>query len=124
MPSRTEIREALRVVLSPEELNIKAQELARHLQETAEIEAGQARERKAQGEHLKLRKAREQDLANDIAAGSEMREVVCVEEPDYQARVVRIIRTDTGEVVRMRAMQPGERQAELFVLNGAADERD
>jgi hypothetical protein len=124
MPFDTEIHESLRVSLSPEELVTKSQELARHLQETQDIKDRLARERKLQQEQLKEREQREQELALDVALGSEMREVACFESPRWSERLVDIVRADTHEVVRTRAMQPEERQREMFVVRDDEDEDD
>ena len=114
--AQPEIRETLRVSLTPDELLVKSRELARYLQETRDLEESIARERKQQSEMLKDRREEAQRLAEDVATGTEVREVSCVEVLRYRERLVDIVRIDNHEVVRTRAMQPEERQRDLFVV--------
>lgn len=109
-----ETRELLLVRLSSQELVTKAEELARHLQETTSMKASTKRAAKLAAEEIKEREQREADLAQEISSGAEAREVTCRERPRYDDLLVDLVRVDTGEVVRTRAMQPSERQQAIF----------
>lgn len=106
--------ERLRVKLTKDEIVTRAEALARHMAESVRIEDDFAAARKAHAETMKERERHEHARAQDIALGSEEREVTCIEVPRFSDRLVDIVRRDTREVVRTRAMQPDERQADLF----------
>jgi hypothetical protein len=52
-------------------------------------------------------------LGTLLANGYEYRTIDCLEVLDYELAVVRVTRTDTGEVCDIRPMTPSERQREL-----------
>ncbi|WP_394849819.1 hypothetical protein LZC95_20470 [Pendulispora brunnea] len=52
-------------------------------------------------------------LARAVRLGEETRDVEVAERPEFSANVVRIVRVDTGECIRTRPMDPGERQVQL-----------
>jgi hypothetical protein len=53
-------------------------------------------------------------LAEQVRSKRETREVEVIERKDLDAAMVETIRTDTGEIVRARAMSLQERQIHLF----------
>lgn len=55
-------------------------------------------------------------VAYEIRTRSERREVAVTRHKDYAAGVEETIRTDTGEVVHTRVLDPHERQAELRLM--------
>lgn len=106
--------EPLLVRLTDDESLRKAEELARHLQETAQRKAQRAQDQKRFNEELKAREAHEAQLAADIASGTETRLVEVFEAMRFSDLLVDIVRADTHEVIRTRAMQPHERQTRMF----------
>ncbi len=108
-----ETQESLLVRLSPEELVRKGEQLARLLQSTATLRADAKKHAKLVAEQLKEQEDEAAALAQEISAGAELREVRCFERPRVDALLVDIVRADTGEVIRSRAMQPHERQQPL-----------
>jgi hypothetical protein len=111
-----DLYETLRVNLAQEELVTRAQELARHLAETTQLEDRAAREADQRLQHIRIRRAREATLARDVALGSEERPVLCFEAPRWSERLVDVIRADNHEVVRTRVMRPEERQQQLSLV--------
>ena len=116
------VLERVRVALTDEDKITRGTMLARHLAETERLEAAFAAERKAFAEQMKERSQRAAQLAEDIALGSEVREVACIERVRLSERLVEIVRCDTREVVRVRALQPDERQTEMFDADADAGE--
>ena len=53
-------------------------------------------------------------VAREIREKAEYREVVVTRNKDIKAGIEDTIRTDTGEVIRTRALTPQEMQAQLF----------
>jgi hypothetical protein len=106
----------LRCDLTPEEFSAKADELTRaidaHVQAEEEKKAAQAdlksRIEKAAAEVCRLN--------NIVRNRYEMRQVEVNTEYDFDAQQVRVIRTDTGDILEEREMRMGERdrQASLF----------
>lgn len=106
----------LPVNLTQEEVNIRALELARRLEEISDVQAEKTEAMagfKARFEELD--KATER-LGRIIRSGFEYRDVQIEERPNHEKRVVEIYRTDTGDRVDVRAMTEAEMQADLFVV--------
>jgi hypothetical protein len=62
---------------------------------------------------LKMKRGQIRGLHKDITAGTEDRPVLCYERKDFNAGLVRVVRTDTGEEVESRVMDGSERQEAL-----------
>lgn len=58
------------------------------------------------------------ELRGITRSGKELQPVECRWSVDQAAGVARLVRQDTGEVVRERALQASERQVKLFSLDG------
>lgn len=116
--------ELLRVKLTQDEVVRKSAELARHLAESAQRREDQRALQRRFTEESKERERYEQELASDIVNGTEERPVECFEEPRFADLLVDIVRADTHEVIRTRAMQPGERQTGLRFVADSDDEED
>lgn len=59
-------------------------------------------------------------LVDQLHRGEEERPIECIERPRYDAMMVDIIRTDTGQVWRQRPLHPSERQEALDLGNAPA----
>lgn len=105
--------EPLLVRLTDEEKLRKSAELARHMQETAQMKITRQLELRRMSDEIKEREGAEAQLAQDLVSGTESRPVECFEQPRYGEMLVDIVRADTHEVIRTRAMQPHERQQKM-----------
>jgi hypothetical protein len=104
------VKERLRVQLTAEEFEAKAQEHSRlrfAIQEVEELKKSHMQQFGAQLKKLSVEAGR---LAYDVSQKTEERELECAQRPDYAKRLVAIIRPDTGEIVRTRPMTAEERQ--------------
>jgi hypothetical protein len=105
--------ERLPCQLEAQELLLKSRALAQLLSDQEAIEA---EKKDASAEFKRRLDAVEGDLSAlglEVRTGREYREVGCIERADYTDNRVEIIRTDTGEIVRMRPLEPHERQQSL-----------
>lgn len=57
------------------------------------------------------------DLHRELRTGEEVRPIECIEVFRFDQDMVEIVRNDTGEVVRKRAMDPRDRQSHLSLGN-------
>lgn len=57
-------------------------------------------------------------LRGIVKTGKELQPVECRWSIDQETGVAKLVRQDTGEVVRTRALDPSERQTKLFALDG------
>lgn len=100
--------------LTPDEIEDRAREIAGLHQEMARVDA----ERKAAAGvfRVKLKEldARMTELAVVLESGVEHRDVEVFVERDRAEKLLRIRRTDTGEVVESRAMGEEDLQEEMF----------
>jgi len=103
--------EQLAVPLTPEEVLMKGKQLTQRCIEVAKLEAEKKLQASAIKSDIDAVKEKIKDLVVEIDRGEEIRPIECYERPRYGAQMVDIIRTDTGAVVRQRAMHPNERQA-------------
>jgi hypothetical protein len=105
----------LRCVLTTQERLEMGDELSK---ETTAAEQAEDR-KKAVGAQLKAdvdeHNAKCRRLASVLSAGYEYREVKCEETWDYDAGLVTVFRTDTGEAVTMRKMTAQEQQLHMDV---------
>lgn len=86
--------------------------------ETASAAKAKAGEFKAQLEELDAEVDR---LAGIVRDKAEPRPVVCELRPDMQRGVMETWRTDTGELVSSRVLEPHERNLELFPAEERAE---
>jgi hypothetical protein len=103
----------LAVLLTEEELRIKADELAHIWLDKTKIEE----EKKAVNSHFKSEldnlDAKAAGLSDEVAEKRAYRPVVCEWRPEYVSQQMFCIRGDTGEVVEKRTMSKDELQLEL-----------
>lgn len=123
-PQAAIVTKMLPVMLTEDEKNIRAAELA-----TAERVYGEKRAEEAiaaerwKSEKLTLKEATEKAYADLVRLGDivrnkkEMRSVQIVEQPDHERRVVDTVRVDTGEIIESRGMTASEQQRTLFAVN-------
>lgn len=113
MPTTEPFYERLPCVLDAQEQLLKSKSLAQLLCDQSNVEM----EKKDANADFKRRldaiSTRMGELGLEVRTGREYREVPCTERADYRDGRVEIIRMDTGEVVRMRALEPHERQERL-----------
>ena len=89
-------------------------------QQISETEDRQQAEKKRMKAHLDgLYDARAQ-IATVVSAREDLRDVACEVTHDYDAWQVRVVRTDTGELLSARAMTDDERQLGLPLPPGGA----
>lgn len=116
----------LLVALTDAEVAIRAQESASAESELYNAETKltryveEAKEGKASIQN-EITDARHQvhRLAEAVRPRKELREVVVVEQSDFDAGAVHTVRTDTGEVVATRGMSQEERQRPLAFVQQA-----
>jgi len=114
MATETEtITRFLPVPLTPEEFTEKAQELVRIDNEIDDLDAAQKSAAKYTKEKIGGLLSDKRELQEAIKTKQERRPVDCVFEPDFTARVLRLVRLDTGEIVEERTMTADELQGEL-----------
>ena len=112
--------EKLPCVLLDDEVMRKGEELAAARKEHHELSdaaKASAAEWKAK---LKAVDEKIDDLAEQVRSRREDRKVEVVDRNDMTQFRVLSVRTDTGEVIRMRAMTVAERQPNLFPIEGAS----
>jgi len=105
--------ETLPVPLTPQEERQRAHELVEAMQarDQARMRLSElSREIKAEVQEIEQTIAR---LAAAVRSGTEPRQVEVSEMADPGAGIVSVVRGDTGEVIRTRAMTPEERQETL-----------
>lgn len=122
MPTNEPFYEHLPCTLDSQELVLKSRALAELLCDQSTIEL----EKKEANADFKSRldaiDTKLSALALEVRTGKEYREVPCTEHADYADGRVEIIRMDTGQVVRMRPLEPHERQQGLaFAERGRAE---
>lgn len=124
MPTSEPFYEHLPCQLTGQELVLKSKALAELLCDQANIEL----EKKEANADFKARldsiDTKMASLAQEVRTGREYRDVACIERADWTDNRVEIVRTDTGEVVRIRPLQQGERQEALPYARSAAARAD
>lgn len=122
--------------MTPQERALKSEQMAAKLDELNGIEAKKSAVTKQLGEDMKRVKAQLDSVGVEVRTGLEYRPIECTENPRYADGMVDLIRCDTGDVVRTRAMHPSERQealdlrekeikqAERTIRRGAARKND
>lgn len=105
--------EILPVKLTESEIADRGKKAAAARLRVAEIEA----KKKEAADHwkakLELAENERDEFLDVIATGSEDREVECIETFEFRAGLVTVVRADTGEKIRERAMTSSERQPSL-----------
>lgn len=106
--------EKLPVQLSDEEVRLRGEELAAKRKEWEAVKAEAKAAAQAAKSQLDELDTDISELARVVRARTEWRDVEVIEQRDFDRGLVETIRTDTGEVVRSRAMTGGERQITLL----------
>ncbi len=100
--------------LTDGERRAKGQEIARAIEEISTLEEEKKAATRDLNEQIKTARKHVAELARHLREGSELRIIDCREDPEYRTGTMRIVRSDNGEVVEVRALKPSERQAPLF----------
>jgi hypothetical protein len=106
--------EKLPVALTSEEIGMKASELSRTIDHKAKLELQKKETLAKYAEHIKGYDRRIGDLAGEIRAGVEYREIPCFERQNFETCCIEVVRTDTQEVIRHETMTAKQRQKEMF----------
>lgn len=109
-----EMTKNLKCMLTPDETRTYGMELAR-----ANASKDEAEERKKEVDaqlkaEIESHSTRALNLARKINNGYEYRDVKCSMAFDWEANSVTVTRTDTDEVIELRAMTEDERQTTLL----------
>lgn len=115
MPDRM-IEQVLCVMTDAERI-AKGEALARSAFEMTALEDAKAAAGRDFTNRIKNLKTEQGKLADEVKTGTEMRDIECVEKPDWRQHIVTVVRCDTGEVVRTRPMTPSERQLRFDALS-------
>lgn len=121
MPTNEPFYEHLPCQLDSRELVLKSKSLAQCLADQAAIEFEKKEANADFKQRLDAIDAKMVTLADEVRTGREYRDVPCIESAEWSENRVNIIRTDTGEVVRIRPLQQGERQEALPYARAAGD---
>lgn len=122
MPDR--LIEQVQCVMTDAERIAKGELLARMAFELGDLEEAKAAATRDFGNRIKNLKTEQGKVADDVRSGTEMRDVECVEKPDWKEYLVTIVRCDTGEVVRRRPMTPAERQLKFDAFSARVKDDD
>lgn len=111
----TKVTEFLRYNFSEDELRQKSKDLALSVTRQARTQEEQKAAQAQFKQRIETEQAEIGRLSNNINMGWEMRNIDCIVEYHKPAQgTKRIVRLDTGEVVRESAMSAHELQEELF----------
>lgn len=102
-------QEPLDVVLTDEEHEARSIRLAEVDRTIDEVQAERKDTSQKHGEHLKQLREEREPLIKAVETRKETRMVECREVHDFERNNVRVVRLDTQETVRERAMEPEER---------------
>lgn len=123
MPDR--MIEQVMCVMTDAERIAKGELLARMAFELGDLEEQKAAAGRDFTNRIKNLRTEQGKVADDVRSGTELRDVECVEKPDWKEHVVSVVRCDTGEIVRRRPMTPSERQLRFDALSARVkDEPD
>jgi hypothetical protein len=106
--------EILEVLLSDQEKAAKSEQLSKLIIERRMLKAEAKRQAENFASKIKISDQEIENLASVIDDGREFRTVTCKEQFTESGIEIEIIRTDTGEIVRTRALTTEERQEDLF----------
>jgi hypothetical protein len=110
----TDLAKECTVRLTPEETARYAEELAGLVGDYERLDEERRKVGAQYRENLKSLHEKIVKLAEAIRDGEEKRTVPCREEPDWGNKLMRLIRSDTGQVVATRGLTPEELQGALF----------
>ena len=110
---KTKITRELPVMLSDTQIALKADELARAVNERTRLERDLKDYAAGERKKIKDQKAKAKELAEQIESEQETAEVDCEEEHIFQQNKVVVRRLDTREIVEERPMSAEERQETL-----------
>ncbi len=112
--NRNKTKEYLKCILTEPEIKDAGAMLAKTYSEITELEE----QKKSQASDFKAKidgaTAQASILARKIQNGYEFRNIDCEEAWDYEDKVVEVMRLDTGEIIKTRAMTTDELQKKLF----------
>jgi hypothetical protein len=106
-------REKMPCKLTDEELVVRGASLADALAETERLDGERKNVNDGYKAKIELAEGKARELAGVLRSKTETREIEMLEEYIFATNTVRVIRADTKEVVRERAMTKAERQEEL-----------
>lgn len=113
MPKQIELK--LLCDLIEDEVRMKAQEVGVTIAEYDRVESAKKLANKEYNEQLDGLRQRTRQLSQEITSRTEMRMVPCVVQMHTpQVGIKRIVRLDTGELVREELMTDEERQQKFF----------
>jgi hypothetical protein len=117
--------ETLDVKLTPEQVEARRIEMEHKLDSLRSARTRLKEEEESTKARLKFLKAEADALEAKVwelrgiaRSGKELQPVECLWTIDQATGVARLVRQDTGEVVRERALLASERQVKLFPING------
>lgn len=111
------------VILSDEEFEAKASELAVLERELQELRAAKKAAAADYGSKIEATQGAINVAASIVERRSEIREVDCVEEVSLQKKIVEIFRADTGELVDTRGITNADIQRALPMDITADDDK-
>lgn len=114
----------LRVKLTTQEKEAKAELLAKLCTDLTELEEKKKAANSDYAAQIKRLKADNQNVVYDVRTGSEERDVETVEKPDWQERIVKTVRVDTGETIYKRPMTKEEQQTRFDIFTREDDSED
>jgi hypothetical protein len=103
--------------LTPDEMVIRGGELAAKMEERERVENEFAEVKQTFKARLEGVGKETLELKQTVLERRERRDVECFNDMDFENDRVKVIRTDTNEVVETRRMTDSERQAFLPLLN-------
>lgn len=112
------VKEHLKCILTEKEIKESGANLARFHSEISDLE--NQKKSVVSDFKSKIEKATaEADIeARKIQNGYEYRSVECEVQKIFDEKVVQVVRTDTGEIIKQRAMTPDELQEKMFPEEG------
>jgi len=111
-------KEFCKYVFSDDEKKEIASDMAQKISDLERLESEKKSFTKRIGGDIDIASGQARQGAEKLNSGYEMRHIECEVERDYDLKVVRYIRTDTGETVKEKRMTSDDLQQELFA--GAA----
>lgn len=111
----------LAVKLTREELEQRADQMATLVAELCDAEDRKKISAKMIGDEIKQIQVQLGDIAAEVRHKEQVREVAVIREKDLHLGFESVIRSDTGEEIERRALEPSERQAELHLMEDPAD---
>lgn len=119
------VTEKLPCVLTDEEKAAMGDKLAEQTQEMLDLETEKKALAVIFNNQIKEKKGLIKEMSAQITSGAQERHVKCDEVPEWEKDRIRVIRQDTGELVREREILPEEKQETMFnkeVSEGPSDD--